>query len=224
MRQVLIAAAGAATLILTAALGTGLTAHAAEHEAGPTVTGPVNGGTGRPFPTSPVALSPAGYTEQEYFLSGTATGYVQAGTWGSDGRWDVQPATQAPYRTRLLVRRPVDPARFLGTVVVEWLDLPGGVDIDPDFLYEHDELLRAGYAWVGVSAQQQGITALQRIDPGRYADLTQPGDTFSYSIYSQAAQVLRHPAGVDPLGGLRPRRSSPHHPLCTPVPTARLRY
>jgi Alpha/beta hydrolase domain len=205
MHRMFIAAAGMATLILTAALGTGLTAHAAEHLPGPTPIGPVTGGTGRPFPTSPVPLDTAGYTEQEYFLDGTATGYVQADTWGSDGRWRVRPTERAAFRTRLLVRRPADPARFNGTVVVEWLDLPGGVDVDPDFLYTHAELLRAGYAWVGVSAQQQGVTALQHIDPERYADLTHPGDTFSYSIYSQAAQVLRHPSGVDPLGGLRPR-------------------
>lgn len=203
MRRMLVAAA--ATLVLATASGVGLTAHAAEQAPSPTVTGPVDGGTGRPSPTSPVPLETAGYTEQEYFLDGTATGYVQAGTWGSDGRWGISPTEQAPYRTRLLVRRPIDPARFNGTVVVEWLDLPGGVDIDPDFLYAHTELLRAGYAWVGVSAMQQGITTLQHIDPERYAELSHPGDTFSYSIYSQAAQVLRHPTGVDPLGGLRPR-------------------
>ncbi|MDN3353180.1 alpha/beta hydrolase domain-containing protein [Actinomadura sp. DC4] len=204
MHRIFIAVA-MATLILTAALGTGLTAHAEEDTPGPTVIGPVNGGTGRPFPTSPVPLDTAGYMEQEYFLDGTATGYVQADTWGSDGRWRVRPAEQSAFRTRLLVRRPADPARFNGTVIVEWLDLPGGVDVDPDFLYTHAELLRAGYAWVGVSAQQQGVTTLQRVDPGRYADLSHPGDTFSYSIYSQAAQALLHPAGIDPLGGLRPR-------------------
>jgi hypothetical protein len=203
MRRIVTAVAVA--LVLTAAVGAGLTAHAAEQVPGPTVTGPVGAGTGRPFPTSPVPLDTAGYTEQEYFLDGTATGYVQADPWGSDGRWGIRPAEQAPYRSRLLVRRPIDPARFNGTVVVEWLDLPGGVDIDPDFLYTHGELLRAGYAWVGVSAQQQGVTTLRRVDPERYAGLTHPGDTFSYSIYSQAAQVLRHPAGADPLGGLRPR-------------------
>jgi hypothetical protein len=205
MRRVLAAAMGVAVLAVTAAVGVTVTAQAGEHEPGPTVTGPVSGGTGRPFTSSPVPLGPAGYTEQEFFLTGTATGYIQAGIWGSDGRWSVQPAEQAAFRTRLLVRRPADPHRFNGTVVVEWLDLPGGLDIDPDFLYERNELLRAGYAWVGVSAQQQGVAALQRIDPGRYVELTHPGDTFSYSIFSQAAQALRSPHGVDALGGLRPR-------------------
>ena len=141
----------------------------------PTVTGPITGGrVGIPFSSSPVPLRPAGYTEQEYFLSGTATGYQEAGTWGSDGRWSVTPAEQAPYETRILVRRPADPARFNGTVVVEWLNVSSDVDLDPDYLYDNAELLREGYAWVGVSAQALGVDALKVIDPTRYGGLSHP--------------------------------------------------
>ena len=170
------------------------------------MTGPITGGRlGIPFGSSPVPLGPAGYTEQEFFLSGTATGYQQAGTWGSDGRWSVTPAEQAPYETRMLVRRPADPAKFNGTVIVEWLNVSSGVDLDADFLYDNAELLREGYAWVGVSAQAAGVSALRAIDPARYASLNHPGDTFSYDIFSQAARSLLDPAGVQPLGGLRPK-------------------
>jgi hypothetical protein len=189
----------------------GLTAYAT---AGPATTraaaatdepvAPINGGSGRPVTASPIPLAPAGYLEREYSLSGSATAYTQAGVWGSDGRWAVTATGQAAFRTRLLVRRPANPARFNGTVVVEWLDLPGGRDLDPDFLYESAELLRGGYAWVGVSAQQQGVATLQKLDPGRYADLSHPGDSYSYSIFSEAARALRQPGAVDPLGGLRP--------------------
>ncbi len=175
----------------------------------PEVIGPITGGThGRPFTSSPVPLGLAGYTEQEYFLKGTATGYAQAGTWGTDGRWTARPAETAPYETRILVRRPSDPARFNGTVVVEWLNVSFDADIDPDFLYESNELLRAGYAWVGVSAQQLGVTSpfgLKNWDPVRYSALSHPGDTFSYSIFSQAAEALLHPHGPSPLGSLHPR-------------------
>ncbi|HEX4226330.1 MAG TPA: alpha/beta hydrolase domain-containing protein [Pseudonocardiaceae bacterium] len=174
--------------------------------AAPTVTGPITGGrVGIPFTSSPVPLGPAGYTEQEYFLSGTATGYQEAGTWDSDGRWSVTPAEQAAYETRILVRRPADPARFNGTVVVEWLNVSSDVDLDADYLYDNAELLREGYAWVGVSAQALGVDALKAIDPTRYGGLNHPGDTFSYDIFSQAARSLLSPAGVAPLGGLRPK-------------------
>jgi hypothetical protein len=86
----------------------------------PAVIGPVTGGAhGRPFTSAPVPLTDIGYVEREYFISGTATGYAPAGTWGGDGRWAIRPAETAPYQTRILVRRPADPARFNGTVIVE---------------------------------------------------------------------------------------------------------
>ncbi len=180
-----------------------------EHVPSPVVIGPVTGGThGRPFTSSPLPLGLSGYTQQEYFLKGTATGYAQVGTWGTDGRWTARPAETAPYETRILVRRPTSEAHFNGTVVVEWLNVSFNVDIDPDFLYESQELLRAGYAWVGVSAQQlgvQGPLGLRNWDPARYQALSHPGDTFSYSIFSQAAEALLHSTGPRPLGPLRPR-------------------
>jgi Alpha/beta hydrolase domain len=172
----------------------------------PLVIGPITGGEhGRPFTSSPLPLKPAGYVQQEFFIKGRATGYLPVGTWHSNGRWKARPAETAPYETRILVRRPANPAKFNGTVVVEWLNVSFGVDIDPDFLYESQELLRDGYAWVGVSAQQVGVDALKHWDPKRYHALHDPGDTFSYSIYSQAAESLLNPLGAHPLGSLRPR-------------------
>ena len=58
---------------------------------------------------------------------------------------------------------------------------------------------------VGVSAQAVGVNALRAIDPSRYANLSHPGDTFSYDIFSQAARSLLNPDGVQPLGRLRPK-------------------
>ena len=188
---------------LTLTLAPSATATPAE---GPQTTGPITGGHfGIPFTSSPIPMAPAGYTEQEFFFAGTATGYTQNGTWTADGRWSVTPAEQAPYQTRMLVRRPADPAKFNGTVIVEWLNVTAGIDLDPDFQYANEELLRAGYAWVGISAQQTGVTALKKIDPARYQTLNHPGDAYSYDIFSQAAQALRHPEGVDPLQGLKPK-------------------
>jgi hypothetical protein len=172
----------------------------------PAVIGPI---AGTPATTSQVALSPYGYVQQEFFVRGTATRYVEAGRWGSDGRWAVKAAGTAPYETRILVRRPADPARFNGTVVVEWLDSPRGTDEDVEFDYEVRELLSAGYAWVGVSTAvvptTDSLEGLQETDPARYATLTFPGISYSYSIFSQVAEALWHPRGMAPLGGLQPR-------------------
>jgi hypothetical protein len=70
-----------------------------------------------------------------------------------------------------------------------------------------EELVREGYAWVGIGAQAVGVnapgTGLKAWDPARYAPLQHPGDGYSYDIFSQAAQAIRRPQGQDPLGGLR---------------------
>jgi hypothetical protein len=188
--------------------------------ASPVATGPVTGGAhGEPFNAMPARLADRyGYVEEEYVLEGEATAYQPAGEQGEDGHWAVTEAGSAPYRTRILVRRPADPDAFDGTVFVEWLNVTAGVDGDPEFGLTHPELLGHGSAYVGVSAQRAGIEgggvlpvpgvevqALKQWDPERYGDLSHPGDPYSYDIFSQAAQAVRRPGDVDVLGGLTAR-------------------
>jgi hypothetical protein len=150
-----------------------------------------------------------GYEEQEYFVSGTARAFDPVGPLTTDGRWNVTPSTTAPYKTRIVVRRPTNPANFNGTVIVEWLNVTAGFDTSPDWAFERTELMRRGFAWVGVSAQFVGVEGtggifpgLKHFDPARYSTLSHPGDIYSYDIYSQAGRLLRHPRGINPLAGL----------------------
>ncbi len=189
------------------------------------IAGPLTGGEGinlaaaRPGPD----LDDAGWVEEEFTAEGTATSYRAAGDLPTDGTFTLEPDTEAGYRTRIVVRRPAEADDFNGTVVVEWLNVSGGLDADPDFAYTADELVRGGYAWVGVSAQRIGIEGgevavvveageglagqgLRRLDPERYGDLHHPGDAYAYDIYTQVARALRAPGDTDPLGGLRPER------------------
>src|SRR3954465_15411225 len=69
------------------------------------------------------SLSGPGWAVTEHTTSGTATAYERVGTWGVDGAWEAKPSTTASYTTRVIVRRPTDPARFNGTVLVEWLNV-----------------------------------------------------------------------------------------------------
>ena len=123
-----------------------------------TLQGPVSG--------SPVLVSTffslpgVGYEQAEYFVTGTASAYVNSNELQANGRWRVQADEQAQYRTRIVVNRPSDPAVFNGTVIVEWLNVSAGFDSAPDWGMLHTELIRSGYAWVGVSAQQVGVDAL----------------------------------------------------------------
>ena len=180
----------------------------------PAIEGPITTGSGAPTLGPPgFDLSTVGYTEQEYFLSGEATSYTSTAPLSEDGQWDVSTDATAPYTTRVVVRRPSDPDTFDGTVVVEWLNVSGGLDASPDWSYTHNEIIRSGSTWIGVSAQRAGIEgggnplgaalALKNADPERYSTLDHPGDDFSYDIFSQAgAAVWEAPDQL--LDGLRP--------------------
>jgi len=183
----------------------------------PTVTGPITSPGGAFItPPSAIDLAAAGYVEEEFFVAGTASAHSPAGAFTADGKWAATRGETAPYKTRILVRRPTSAKKFNGTVVVEWLNVSGGVDAAPDYTFAHTLLLREGFAWVGVSAQYVGVEggaspigldlSLKAISPARYGSLSHPGDSFSYDMFSQAAAAIRTPSGPAPLGTLKPKR------------------
>lgn len=161
-------------------------------------------------------LAPLGYQAEEFFLSGSATSYALAGLPTSDGVWSATPAASAPYKTRVVVVRPSDPAKFNGTALVEWLNVTSGQDMASEWMVAHREILRRGYAYVAVSAQAVGVEGgasvmglsapLKRLDPARYGDLCHPGDAFAYDIFAQAGAALKmKPSGMM-MGPLKPER------------------
>jgi hypothetical protein len=181
----------------------------------------LTGGNG-PFigAAATVDLAKVGYEQHEYLASGAATTYSMQGAPARDGRWTFTPAGTAAYRTRVLVRRPVDASKFSGNVLVEWLNVSGGVDADPDWASAHEAITRQGDVWVGVSAQRIGVTGgpvlvsvpgtgqdvtgkgLVGIDPARYGTLQHPGDGYSFDIFTQVGRAVRAGAA---LGGLQPK-------------------
>lgn len=176
----------------------------------PTLSGPVTGGNGLPvlYGSTAFDLASVGYSQSEFFISGTASAYLPTSPLSTDGKWAIAPSGQAGYKTRLVVNRPLNNQSFNGTVIVEWLNVSGGVDASPDWNQMHDELIRRGYVWVGVSAQAVGVNALTTLplgDPVRYASLVHPGDSYSYDMYSQAGQAIRDNAGII-LSGLNLKR------------------
>ena len=153
-------------------------------------------------------LATLGYAETEYGIAGTATSYELQGERGVDGRWTVTPGDEKHFRTRIVVRRPSDPDRFSGTVVVEWHNVSAGIDAAPDWGFFHRQVAAQGHGWVGVSAQKVGIDGggfvegihLKRLAPERYADLEHPGDAWSFDIFTQVGELLRLSAAENPLG------------------------
>lgn len=145
-------------------------------------------------------LAAVGYTEAEYAFTGEARAYER----NSAG---VTVVDRADFTTRVLIYRPVDDSAFNGTVWVEWLNVSGGLDAAPDWIFVHRELMRRGAAWVGVSAQSIGTMGgtsifglespgLVGTNPSRYGALRHPGDRFSYDIYTQASAAVRGSSGT----------------------------
>jgi hypothetical protein len=179
---------------------------------GPLVTGPVRGGEmGYPFGAYFGDIRTIGYIEEEYFLEGTAVRYAPVNELKNDGKWDIEPVGSAPYKTRILVRRPKDPVKFNGTVLVEWTNVSAGYENnmgDPPGLYTN------GFAYVSVSAQPTGIDGfpsrprgLKAWDNERYGSLAIPDEAVSYDIFTQAARAVgpkrgAESHGVDKMGGL----------------------
>ncbi|MEO8693986.1 MAG: alpha/beta hydrolase domain-containing protein [Acidimicrobiales bacterium] len=177
------------------------------------ITGRITGGAhGWPFAAATFDLDACGYVEEEWGLTGAAQLFRhRAGTDRSfDGRWQAEPSGSAPYRTRLLVRRPADPDRFNGTVVLFWNNVSLGFDL---LAGESPEIYDGGFAFVGVSTQRNGVhgypggasPGLTIWDPARYGSLSLPSDGAAYDIFTQAATVVgrERPRGSnDPLAGL----------------------
>lgn len=154
-----------------------------------------------------------GYVAEEFFISGTAMAYSPTGELGPDGRWAVAPDGAQEYTTRIVVLTPADGTQFNGTALVEWLNVSGGIDAPAVWMMAHREIVRAGYAYVAVSAQKVGVDggvsllgvdmSLKSQDPVRYAALEHPGDAFSYDIFSQVGSLVRAAGDDALLRGLR---------------------
>ncbi len=164
---------------------------------------------GKPFNASVMDLARHGYVEEEFFINGMARTYDIP----RDQMSNAVPAEAThPFRTRLVVRRPVAAAKFNGTVIVEWTNVSEGFDNEVDWFHSGEHFVRSGYAWVGVSAQNVGVAALKQRMADRYASLdvtdngTVAGDGLSYDIFTAAGNAVRGKFGQSILGGLKPER------------------
>ena len=175
-----------------------------------TVSGPVAndaGIKGRPYGTTLdhiAPLEPYDYIQEEFFFSGTAQDR------DDDGALTGGP--EAPFTSRILVKRPKKASDFNGTIILEWYNNTGQSDSDVLWSAAHDMLMREGFIHVGVSAQQVGVSgngplALKNWDPVRYAELSHPGDSYAWDVYAQAGRVLFSPDTAPAiLGDLVPER------------------
>ena len=216
----LVAAAAAAALV--AAHGSPATTAAANVATSvPEAIGPIpsTAAPGDPshdyvFYSTPMNLAKVGYEEQEYFIRGVATRY------STTNPNVASPIGEMPYETRIVVRRPTNPQRFGGVVVVDWQNVTAGHDIDTEWGGPGGFFVRHGWVWVGASVQRVGVNGattgatanlgLRQWSPSRYGslDLTNGGtvldDSQSYDVYTQIARLVKQgpSSGPNPFAGL----------------------
>ena len=179
------------------------------------IEGPINGGNhGWAFARPLIDLKAKGYVEEEYFLTGEATTFALApgAEMTRDGKWAAQATGKTPFKTRFLVYRPADPAKFNGTAVVCWNNVTAGYEL---FFGESPEVLEGGYAYICASVQKVGVhgfdddpQGLVAWDTERYGDLSIASDDLSYDIFSQVARAVgpQRDRAVDPMGGLEVKK------------------
>ena len=186
----------------------------------PTVTGPIAqtvapGDSSRNyiFFSSNHDLAGHGYVEEEFFISGTATRYATPNQTNPDSSSTgtvINPGSNNPYKTRVVVRRPSDPAKFNGVVLVEWYNVTNNFDAENIWFFDWENIMRSGYVWVGVSAQRVGVNALKDWSPTRYGTLdvtvgnTVNDDSLRTTCTRRPGRLGSVPVGVDPLHGLVP--------------------
>jgi hypothetical protein len=112
----------------------------------------------------PLDLEKFGFVEEEFLVSGAANVY----DWPADASQSlIVKYRNAPYATRILMRRPADLSKFSGTVVVEVMNPARGFDMAIMHGFLSDSLLERGDAWVGISTPGV-IDSLKRFDASRY--------------------------------------------------------
>jgi len=113
----------------------------------------------------PEDLKKIGYVEEEFLVSGIANVY----DWPAPGPAVVR-TPNAPYTTRVLIRRPQ--SKFSGNVIVEMLNPSNLFDLNIGWAISHKQFVRNGDMWVGITAKPIAIAALKNFDRPRYAALS----------------------------------------------------
>ena len=185
----------------------------------PAVVGPIpSTSTDYPFiadgfgPEPPV---PPGYEENEYFVSGKGKLYEYTST----GVRVVSPCpviaeplgcNNVPYTTRMLVKRPRDPRRFSGTIVIEPLNPSSGYDIANVWDRSWPYFVRQGDIFVGWTSRYAAISALKQFEPARYAPLrwgenSAVDDGITFDVAAQIGALFKLNRPGSPTHGLRVR-------------------
>jgi hypothetical protein len=163
----------------------------------------------------PFDLSKYGYVEQEFIVSGTANVY----DWAGDGSLSVK-TPNAPYATRILVRRPANASKFSGAVLVEPMGAVRRFDWALMYGYLNEHMMEHGDAYVGIT-MPAAADGLKKFNPSRYAAVSfanpDPGgacpgakggpsameEGLRWDMMSQVGALLKAAPAGSPFAGFR---------------------
>jgi hypothetical protein len=151
----------------------------------PTISGPI-GGPGLMYPNPPVSIVPTAakvedfpYVTEEYFVSGMAK--------------------DAPYSTRIIVRRPQDASTFSGVVISEALHAGGRSLV---FEWSRVSILTRKHMFVEIVHSAANINLLKTFNAERYASLNiAMGQT--NEVIAQAGMLIK--SGTGPFAAYKVR-------------------
>jgi len=143
----------------------------------PTISGPISA-PGRMYPDPPINVTPTAvkvedfpYITEEYFVSGTIA--------------------DAPYATRIIVRRPRNAAAFSGTVVSEALHAGGRSLI---FEWSRQSILTRNHMFVEIVHSGANVNLLKTFNAERYASLNiATGQT--NEVIAQVGRLIKSKTG-----------------------------
>jgi hypothetical protein len=115
------------------------------------------------------------------------------------------------------VRRPIDPQRFNGTLLVDVLNATAGWDGDAIWYGNYPYIIRSGTVWVGISTKPVTVNFLRdrwgrapwpTRNASRYASLSMPAFGQVWDMLAQIGALLKSPDDAhNPLRGFDVQRS-----------------
>lgn len=125
-------------------------------------------------------LSNFNYVENEYFVSGTANG--------------------RPYKTRVVVRRPIDNTRFNGLVLAEPMHPSGSAH-----MFEFTSIYGMSTGYIAIDMLIGGMQQVIDHNPERYKDFKiEPSQ--NNEVIAQIGALIRSNQNSGPMAGLRVRK------------------
>jgi hypothetical protein len=152
-----------------------------------------------PFLAHLGGLSELGYVEEEYEMSGIGNIYDYVDNDAQSSEIAIS-ESGVPFVTRMLIRRPANPAAFNGTVYVEILNSTAEWDDDPIWRMSYPSFVKAGSAYVGITSDPLTVDFLRNrwgapefVDRNRdrYQNLKMERFGQVWDILSQGAALLK---------------------------------